>query len=49
LKISGADVVILERLRSGQEEIVTQTQDHLDVIYLPITLSIVFEANFKIS
>lgn len=27
----GADVVILERLRPGQEDIIAQTQDHLDV------------------
>ena len=28
---TGADVVIFERLRSGQEEIKTTIQDHLDV------------------
>lgn len=28
---AGADVVIFERLKAGQDELKTQTQDHLDV------------------
>ena len=29
--LSGADVVIFERLKAGQEELKIDTQDHLDV------------------
>ena len=29
--IAGADTVIFERLASGQDDVMTRTQDHLDV------------------
>ncbi len=31
MNLSGADTVIFERLKEGQDDLKTKTQDHLDV------------------
>ena len=41
LYYSGADTVMFERLKSGQEDLKTKTQDHLDVSFIQIEINFV--------
>lgn len=45
LYCKGADNVIYERLKSGQDEVKGKTQDHLNVTFLVFFLSSIFTLN----